>query len=107
MAVESAADLAIFFATSDFGVSATLTPGTGSAITLNGIFDNAHQMVDMDNASVSSVAPVFTCRTSDLDGLRMGKARGGDQIVIAGVTYLVRDAQPDGTGVTALILERG
>jgi len=42
----------------------------------------------------------FTCKTSDVTGIAEGSL-----ITINGSSYAVTDLQPDGTGVTMLILE--
>lgn len=106
MAVESAADRAVFFGADDFGVTATLTPQLGDAITVNGIFDNAYVLVDMGEAAIATTAPAFTCQTADLETLTAGNARAGDELMVDTVVYRVSDLQPDGTGVTVLILEK-
>ena len=69
MAVESAADRAIFFNVDDFGTAASYTPSGGSAATVNGIFDNDFVEVDAGGASglpyssrAFSVPPTFRPR---------------------------------------------
>jgi hypothetical protein len=101
MAVETADELAIFFAVDDFGVAATYTPSGGSPVTVNGIFDN--EFFEADAGGTVAVAiqqPRFQCRTSDV-----ASAAEGDAITINSVSYIIRVVQPDGTGVTTLVLE--
>lgn len=96
MAVESADDRAIFLAVDDFGVAATI----GGA-TVNGIFDN--DFIEVETGAGVGVAlqqPRFTCRTADVSGVVEGTSA-----TISGVSYTVRIVQPDGTGMTDLILE--
>ena len=50
---------------------------------------------------VASNDPRFTCKTSDVTN-----ASNGDTIVIDSVTYKVRIAEADGTGITILVLEK-
>jgi len=101
MAVEVAADRAIFFSTTDFASAATYTPTGGSAATVNGIFDNGYSEVDMGGqVAVASTDPQFTCATSDVSG-----AAEGDALTVSSVDYTVRRVEPDGTGVTVLFLE--
>lgn len=83
-----------FFA--DFGVTGTLAGG--AAVT--GIFDRDY-MASL-GGQVSATGPAFGVKTSDV------AARGiafGTAITIGGTAYTVRDTQPDGTGVTLLLLE--
>jgi hypothetical protein len=101
MAVETATERAIFFDPNDFGDAASYTVQGGSAVTVNGIFDN--EFVEVDAGGTIPVAmeqPTFTCRTSDVSS-----ASEGDSITIKTVNYTVRVVQSDGTGVTVLVLE--
>lgn len=98
MSAESAADRATFFDTDDFGVDA-LWKGT---TTFSGIFDNEFfpSLVDAE-VQVESTQPVFVIRTSDAPGVKHD-----DTLVIDSVTYAVKGVHPDGTGITALVLEK-
>ena len=96
MAVESAADRAIFFDVDDFGTAATFAGGT-----VNGIFDN--DFIEVETGAGVGVAlqqPRFICRTADVSS-----AAEGNAITIGGTAYTIRIVQPDGTGMTTLILE--
>jgi len=106
MAIESAADRAVFFDTDDFGVAATLTPQLGDAATINGIFDNAYLLVETGESAMATTSPAFTCRTSDLEAVAAGNVRSGDELTVSSVVYRVTDIQADGTGITMLILEK-
>ncbi len=75
----------------DFGLDATL----GGA-TVRGIFDNGYQDV---LGIVSGTQPVFTLATTDV-----GSAAVGDTITISSVAYTIAEIQPDGTGMTRLML---
>jgi hypothetical protein len=101
MAVESADDRAIFLSVDDFGVSATFTRGV-TVRTISGIFDN--DFVEVDAGGVIPFAmqqPRFLARTSDVSA-----AVEDDTLVISGTTYKIKVVQPDGTGMTNLILEK-
>jgi hypothetical protein len=101
MAVESADDRAIFLSVNDFGVSATFTRGA-TVTTISGIFDN--DFVEVDAGGVIPFAmqqPRFLARTSDVSA-----AVEDDTLVISGTTYKIKVVQPDGTGMTNLILEK-
>lgn len=96
MAVETADELAVFFSIDDFGVAASYNGGT-----VNGIFDN--EFFEADAGGMVAVAiqqPRFLCRTSDVSG-----AAEGDAITINSIGYTIRVVQPDGTGLTTLVLE--
>ena len=102
MAVESAADRAIFVNVDDFGTAATYTPAGGAGSTVNGIFDNDFVEVDAGGGvTVALQQPRFHCRTADVSS-----AAEGDALVVSGVNYTVRVVQDDGTGMTMLVLEK-
>jgi len=102
MGVETAADILDFFGVDDFADTATYTPVGGSAVSVNGIFDepqasrNATELLD-----VTIPSPQFVCRTADVPA-----AADGDQIIIRAIAYTVRVVLTDGTGVSTLILEK-
>ena len=101
MAVETAADRAIFVSADDFGVAASYTPAGGSASTVNGIFDNEYFATDAGGEVAFALQqPMFHCRTADVPS-----AAEGDAIRVSGVDYTVRNVRPDGTGMTMLMLE--
>ena len=96
MAVETADERAIFFNVDDFGVAATYAGGT-----VNGIFDNEYFEADAGGmVAVAIQQPRFLCRAADVSS-----AAEGDAIVINSVDYTIRIVQPDGTGMTTLVLE--
>lgn len=99
MAVELAADRAIFLA--DFGVTASYTPAGGSASDITVIFDNEYLDVDIGGAvAFATQQPKVLCRDGQISGIAEG-----DQMVISGSTYIVRVVMPDGTGMTEIMLE--
>ena len=67
----------------------------GSSV--DGVFGNEFISVGI----VESQAPVFECRESD-----MGVVTHGMVITSDSVNYKIRGVQPDGTGMTKLILEK-
>lgn len=81
--------LAGFFA--DVGTAATVK---GAAVT--GIFDDAWQ----DALGVSGSSPSLL-----LPAASAGSATYGDTVVIGAVSYTIASVQPDGTGMTRLILQ--
>lgn len=85
-------DLSVFFDEDAFAVSAVLD-GT----TISVIFDREYaQAFD----GIASTAPVATA-----PGASVSAATTASVLVVAGNTYRVRSVQPDGTGVSRLILE--
>lgn len=117
MPVETADDRAVFLSPADFGIAAQYRRRDTLVVsTLNGIFDNEYAPLDAGGEMVAaSSVPSFVVRTQDLpqDGVY------GDSIIVAADalaaaglsalfagTYTIRELHPDGTGMTALMLER-
>ena len=100
MALESSADLAGYFETDSHGSSATITiNGSGSSI--NVILNKEYFAIDPGlGMEVEGTQPVATGRSSDMTNVEIG-----DTILISSVTYNIINVQPDGVGVTALVLE--
>jgi hypothetical protein len=88
-----AEDFAVFFA--DFGVSAT--PNSGAAVTV--IFDRAH--IQAMGGEISGTGPIALAVSADVAAF----VPHTTTLSIAGNTYTLRDMQPDGTGMTLLVLE--
>lgn len=73
------------------------TEVTLDGLPLTGIFDAAY----IDPLGVVSNSPVMACASADVT-----LAGRGSVVIVNTVSYVVRDIQPDGTGMTVLILER-
>ncbi len=84
-------DLSAFFSNDELADNATI----GSA-TVAGIFEN--QFVEV--MGIEAVRPVFTC-----DEANVSSIAHGDALTIKSTSYQVAGIQPDGTGLTSLILE--
>lgn len=84
-------NLAPFF--SDFAASSATLDGAS----VRGIFDNQY----VDVLGLASRQPMFTLPTADA-----AAATQASVLIVEGVTYRVRSIEPDGTGVTVLMLER-
>lgn len=94
MTVESDADrLALL---GDYSVSATIN---GVAVT--GIFDDRFKMVDELSQEIESTLPQLICRSIDVAGVTDGMS-----CIVNGVNYTVRTLEPDGTGMTRIILHK-
>lgn len=69
------------------------------------IFDNNHVTVQSDTGhQQDDSAPQLTMRTSDAEraGLQKGTIL---KLLKSGALFVVRDAQPDGTGMSTIILD--
>jgi hypothetical protein len=100
VAIETDAERAIFLNTDEFAVIATYTPDGGSAVSINGIFDNAYDEIEGPHAGLETSNPAFTCLSSDVSS-----AAHGDTLLVNSLTYTVAGVKPDGTGMTTLELE--
>lgn len=93
-------DTTAFFSTAEFADTATLD---GAAVV--GIFDRAYEQGAIGISGMASGQPVFTLPASSVPAAVVGKAL----VIAAGLgagSYLVAESQPDGTGLTVLVLER-
>jgi hypothetical protein len=91
MPVESENDRRTFVSADDFGVEVTI-----GASTFDAIFD--HEFVE--SSGFSAEKPVIHCLESDLDGVAIDATA-----VVDGGNYIIREIQPDGTGMAMAILE--
>jgi hypothetical protein len=93
MSVETAADRSTLL--NDYGTTVT----KADASTFTGIFDNDFLAVDVDESEVESSEPTLLARTADVSSLAHG-----DTLTISSTSYTVRGIQPDGTGMTQIML---
>ena len=90
-------DLSAFFDVANgFAASATLN---GSAV--SGIFDNGNILGSVGMMGMSSTAPSFTLPAASVPASPIGTS-----LVIGLSSYLVAAHEPDGTGVSLLLLEK-
>lgn len=78
----------------------------GATITLNGVavrgdFVSPSNEIDLDGAMVVDNVPQAIVASASVPAEPVGKT-----CVVAGVSYTVADARPDGYGLTRLLLER-
>lgn len=66
------------------------------------IFDAVYQSIQGDPL-IESSAPALTCRSSDVAELQIAK---GQAVTVAGGDFRIMRAEPDGTGITVLVLKR-
>jgi len=77
------------------------TQATVDGIVVDAIFDNAYQLGDVGGSGMASTAPVLTLATTDVPTDPVGKS-----VVVNSVSYVVAAHEPDGTGVSLLLLEK-
>ena len=97
MTVETPADRDAMLA--DFGETVSLSAGSPSDITA--IVDSGHIETEVGEMTLSDRQMMLTCRTADVAHLIVGT----DQITVRGITYTLSDHQPDGTGMSEVMLE--
>lgn len=89
-------DASVFF--SDFGQAITVA---GQAV--QAVFDNGYilgQAGPFGGMGVATSQPRLTCATAALPANPVGAA-----VVVGSATYQVAEHQPDGTGISLLLLE--
>ncbi len=86
-------DLAAFF--QDFGEAAILADGKEITV----IFDAAFTPANPMDANIEATKPTVTAKTEDVESLAHG-----DTMEIRRTIYMIVGIQPDGTGITTIIL---
>lgn len=81
-----------------FGTPVTYTPIVGSAVSINGVFDNAYIEVN----GVSSLKPVLRIKLADL---ALSPAKG-DLALINAVSYRILSSEADSYGGSLLVLQK-
>lgn len=103
MAIEDDDDRALFFDPEEFGVTVSYTKQGAAAVSLNGIFDR--EPVDLAigaDLSLDDAGPQILVREIDLPA----GAGEGDAVTVTGQgSFLVKNIQPDGTGMAVVRLE--
>lgn len=91
-----AEDTSVYFdTTTGFAQSATL-----NGVTVSAIFDNANALGTVGSYGMAASQPVLTLPTASVPANPVGLTA-----VVGAVTYLVAAHEPDGTGVSRLLLE--
>lgn len=86
-------DHSVFF--TDFGVSVTL-----AGATVRAIFDASYEAATVGLMSMASAQPMLTLPTASVPASVVGAA-----VTVGATAYTVAAAEPDGTGITRLMLE--
>lgn len=88
-------DLSAFFDLQGHAVAATL-----AGVAVRGIFEAGFALGQV-GIGMATTQPTFTLATADIVGEAVGQS-----LVIGGTTYVVGAHEPDGTGVSRLLLEK-
>lgn len=93
-ALEAKATAAVFVHLANVQASV----GAGSAVAA--IFDNGYALGQV-GIGMAGTQPTLTLPTASITG-----EPAGQPVVVGGVSYVCAAAEPDGTGITRLLLER-
>lgn len=85
---------------SDFGVLATITRADAVVLSsVSGIYDAPFAAENLATGTVEQVAPQFVAKTSALTDVRHH-----DILTVSGADWYIVGIEPDGTGLTRLVL---
>lgn len=84
-----------FFNTAEFGAAATL-----GAVAVQGILDKGYALGNVGMVGMAGNQPVFILPTANLSGDPVGTT-----LTVGADSYVVAAHEPDGTGVSRLLLE--
>lgn len=94
-------DLSLFLSSDEFGSVATATTRHGEVVQFQVIFDNGYAVGSVGLAGMASTQPSAMARSVDVADVSVGGS-----LDVNGATYVVAELQPDGTGMTTLLLEK-
>jgi hypothetical protein len=93
-------DLSAFFDPADFADVAVVEPADGApSFEVKGIFDAPHVLGQARDVRIVTDRPTLMCRS--VDGERIKRE---DRLTVKGQTYDVLEVEPDGTGVSTVVL---
>jgi hypothetical protein len=95
-------DLSIFFDTNGFGEEFTYNPKVGSSLTVVGIYDAGYYAAPGGEVAVASSQPQIQYATASIPDAPIY----GETVTFKGQDFTIVGIEPDGTGVTTLILEK-
>lgn len=102
MAFDFASDLDAIFDTDEYAQTVTYIRQGYASAQIPVIFDNEYSVtLGVGEPGMGVPSPQALCKTADV-----ANASRGDTFVVGGTTYYVQEVQPDGTGITTLILSR-
>jgi hypothetical protein len=88
-----------FFDTDDFAVPVVYVDPDGVEHPINVIVNAPFHVLVVDGIEYTSKDPSMICRSGDVVG-----ADTDAEIIYNSITYHVREVEPDGTGITILLL---
>lgn len=104
MAMDFEADFSVMLDADEFAEVATFTPaGWPHPSSKSVCIDVIHEMAYVEVGNVSGYRPVASGTTAEFEGAGIGV---GARVTIKTVSYTVIEPQPDGTGLTMLVLQR-
>lgn len=74
---------------------------TLNGVVVRGIFDNGYTRGDVGTINMAGTQPMLTLATADVPANPVGKP-----CVVGATSYVVGAHEPDGTGMSVLMLER-
>lgn len=87
------------------GGPVVFTPGVGSPVTVQGIFDASYRKLDLGQPGVSTAGPAVFLELADLPSNPVTDLSA--TVTISGTTYTIHEVQPDGLGGVVLLLHGG
>ncbi len=84
-------DLDVFL--TDFGVTVSVTSGTGAPFEFTGIYDNGYAGIAIGGVEMESTNPMIQCKESSVSSMA-----NGDALTVNSTNYTVVNQRPDGTG---------
>lgn len=97
-----AEDLTVFFDTEGFGVEFIYTPkDVGSSVSAIGIFDDEYIALQGGEVDIAGSQPRIQYETAKIPH----RPAYEDRIQVNDRQYTIVEVQPDGTGITTLLLE--
>lgn len=90
-----AEDLSAFFSPADFAQRITL-----AGVEVDAIFDNAYALGGVGGLGMGTTAPAITLPTAQVPANPVGAA-----VQVGAAAYVVATHEPNGTGVSVLLLE--
>lgn len=89
-------DFTAFLSPAEFATSVSV-----GGVLVSAIYDNGYALGNVGGFGMASTQPALTLATANVPSAPEGQA-----VVVGGVVYLIASHEPDGTGVSRLLLER-
>lgn len=90
-----AEDISAFFSPAELASTVTV-----NGVSVSAMFDNGYASGDVGVLGMAGTQPVLTLATADVPANPVGLSA-----VVASTSYLVAAHEPDGTGISRLVLE--